>query len=174
MLTINARQKILHYDGGQRFSLPCLIGEQGYIDQNLGREGDFKTPLGAYILRFGLYRKDRLAAPKLAKCALPFWPIQPSDGWCDDPKDPAYNRFIRLPYCASHEAMSREDGAYDIVLIMSHNDSPPKEGLGSAVFIHIARIDMRPTAGCIALTPDHMAQLLPVLRPQMIVKITDE
>jgi len=64
---------------------------------------------------------------------------------------------------SSHEALWREDGAYDIVLVMSHNDSPPVSGLGSAVFIHIAQPDDRETLGCIALTPDAMASLLPKL-----------
>jgi len=82
--------------------------------------------------------------------------------------DPAYNRFIRLPHPArekqvSHEKLWREDGAYDIILVMSHNDSPPVPNLGSAVFIHIAQPDDRQTLGCIALAPDNMVKLLPKL-----------
>lgn len=130
-----------------------------------GREGDEKTPLGQYKLRFGLYRPDRLPRPK---SSLTFRPLRRDDGWCDDPNDPAYNRYIRLPVETSHEKLWREDGAYDIILIMDHNDSPPQKdsagkGLGSAVFIHIAQPDDRETMGCIALTPDVMSVLLPHL-----------
>jgi len=98
--------------------------------------------------------------------------LRPEDGWCDDINDAAYNRFIRLPYPASHEKLWREDGAYDIILVMNHNDSPPQSGLGSAVFIHIAQPDNRQTLGCVALTPDHMVQILPHLYTDMAVLIS--
>ena len=136
------------------------IGKAGFVDGARGREGDAKTPLGDYHLRWGFYRADRLPAPR---SKLTFRALTENDGWCDDSGHPAYNRFIRLPDKASHEALWREDGAYDIVLVMSHNDSPPVSGLGSAVFIHIAQPDDRETLGCIALTPDAMASLLPKL-----------
>ena len=138
-----------------------------------GREGDAKTPLGDYTLRFGFYRADRLPKPK---SKLNFRALSPEDGWCDAPNDPAYNRYIRLPYTASHEKLWREDGAYDIILVLSHNDSPPqgnKNGpaLGSAVFIHVAQPDDRKTLGCIALAPEDMVQILPKLYLGQHVKI---
>lgn len=138
-------------------TLPCRIGRAGAIDAERGREGDEKTPRGHYALRFGLYRADRLLPPP---SPLFFRPIREDDGWCDDPKDPAYNRFVRLPYPASHERLWREDGAYDILLVMSHNDNPPVPGRGSAVFIHVAQPDDRQTLGCVALTPDAMTSIL--------------
>ena len=145
---------------------PCRIGREGAVDGDLGREGDAKTPLGDYYLRFGLYRADRLPAPQ---SPLTFRPLREDDGWCDASSDPAYNRFIRLPYDASHEKLWREDGAYDIILVISHNDSPPITGLGSAVFIHIAQADDRQTLGCVALTPDVMVKLMPHLKAGMAV-----
>ena len=145
---------------------PCRIGREGAVNADLGREGDEKTPLGDYYLRFGLYRADRLPAPQ---SPLTFRPLRVDDGWCDASSDPAYNRFIRLPYDASHEKLWREDGAYDIILVISHNDSPPITGLGSAVFIHIAQADDRQTLGCVALTPDVMVKLMPHLKAGMAV-----
>ena len=154
---------------GEKF-FPCRIGRRGAVAQELGREGDEKTPRGDYILRFGLYRADRLPKPK---SDLTFRPIGEDDGWCDDPGDPAYNRFIRLPYDASHEKLWREDGAYDVILVMSHNDTPPKAGLGSAVFIHIAQFDDRETLGCVALAPEAMVKILPHLKPSMAISIQE-
>ena len=133
-----------------------------------GREGDHKTPIGNYHMRFGLYRADRLPHPKTK---LNFRPLRKDDGWCDATDDPAYNRFIRLPLSASHEKLWREDGAYDVIIVMSHNDSPPISGLGSAVFIHVAQPDDRQTLGCIALEPDVMIKLLPELYFDMPVQI---
>ena len=133
-----------------------------------GREGDAKTPLGEYVLRFGLFRADRLPMPR---SGLTFRPLRKDDGWCDAPEHPAYNRFVRLPFEASHEALWREDGAYDIILVMSHNDSPPVAGLGSAVFIHIAQPDDRKTLGCIAIAPEDIVKLLPRLQMGQTVQI---
>jgi len=165
IVTIDAKKCLLHCGG---LTLPCRIGKGGVIPALKGREGDQKTPLGEYVLRFGLYRGDRLPAPH---SPLTFRVLRPDDGWCDAPDDPAYNRFIRLPYPASHEKLWREDGAYDIILVISHNDSPPIVGHGSAVFIHIAQPDDRKTLGCIALTPENMVKLLPNLLLGMRVQI---
>ena len=148
--------------------LPCRIGRAGYIPQEDGREGDAKTPLGEYHLRFGLFRADRLPKPY---SPLTFRALREDDGWCDAPDDPAYNRFIRLPYAASHEKLWRDDGAYDIIIVLSHNDSPPVPNLGSAVFIHVAQPDDRQTLGCIALAPEEMVQLLPHIYFGQTVKI---
>jgi len=146
----------------------CRIGRKGVIPYRQGSEGDEKTPLGEYTLRFGLYRADRLPRPN---SGLTFRPLREDDGWSDASDDPAYNRFIRLPYEASHEKLWREDGAYDVILVMSHNDSPPEAGLGSAVFFHIAQFDDRETLGCIALAPEDMVKLLPHLQTGMRVSI---
>lgn len=164
---MNTSARTLQF-GGKAY--PCRIGRKGTIAQSKGREGDEKTPLGGYILRFGLYRADRLPKPKTN---LTFRPLREDDGWCDAAADPAYNRFIRLPYPASHEKLWREDGAYDVILVINHNDSPPEAGLGSAVFIHIAQFDDRETLGCVALAPEVMVELLPQLKTGMAISIQE-
>lgn len=164
-LIVNCEQKTLSYSG---VTYPCRIGREGFICGEQGREGDEKTPLGTYRLRFGFYRADRLAKPQ---SPLTFHALDPTDGWCDAADDPAYNRYVRLPYAASHEKLWREDGAYDVILVMNHNDSPPVPGLGSAVFIHITQPDDRSTLGCIALEPEVMVRLLPHLSHQTEIEI---
>ena len=157
-IVISCLKKTLRCGG---LGLPLRIGSSGFIDGEQGREGDSKTPLGDYQLRWGFYRADRLPQPPRSK--LTFRALQEDDGWCDEVGHPAYNRFIKLPDAASHEKLWREDGAYDVVLVMSHNDSPPVSGLGSAVFIHVAQFDDRETLGCVALAPEDMVKLLPRL-----------
>jgi len=169
-IIINAEKRI--FSCGE-LRLPCRIGKAGAIPMRDGREGDAKTPLGDYRLRFGFYRADRLPKPR---SKLNFRALSPEDGWCDDPNDPAYNRYIRLPSQASHEKLWRDDGAYDIILVMSQNDSPPQgynngPALGSAVFIHIAQPDDRKTLGCIALAPEEMVQILPKLDKGVTIRI---
>lgn len=158
-IIVNCTARTLHIQGE---AFPCRVGRLGAIDAELGREGDEKTPLGTYRFRFGLYRPDRL--PGRPPTKLTMWEMLNNDGWCDDPHHPAYNRLIRLPFDRSHEKLWRKDGVYDIVLVISHNDSPPISGRGSAVFIHIARPDDKETLGCIAITPEIMLRLLSVIK----------
>jgi L,D-peptidoglycan transpeptidase YkuD (ErfK/YbiS/YcfS/YnhG family) len=121
------------------------------------QEGDGATPAGLLQLRRVLYRADRLRPPA---CAVPLEPIAPTDGWCDDPDDAAYNRQVRLPHSARHEVLWREDGVYDVIGVLGWNDAPVRRGWGSAIFLHVARPDLAPTEGCIALPlPDLLAIL---------------
>ena len=66
-------------------------------------------------------RADRLSPPVTK---LPIKAIAEHDGWCDDPADPNYNRPIVRPYAASHEALWRDDGLYDLVVVLGHNRDP--------------------------------------------------
>jgi L,D-peptidoglycan transpeptidase YkuD (ErfK/YbiS/YcfS/YnhG family) len=104
-----------------------------------------------------LYRPDRGRRPPTR---LPVRPIRRADGWCDAPTDRNYNRSVRHPYPASAERLWREDGLYDLVVLLSHNARPRVRGAGSAVFMHLARPGYRPTEGCIALSRAHLLRLL--------------
>ena len=139
----------------QRERWRCAVGRGGIrADKS---EGDGATPRALLPLRRVLYRADRLPPPR---CAVPVEPLAPSDGWCDDPADAAYNRPVTLPHPARHEEMWRADHVYDIVGVLGWNDAPVARGRGSAIFLHLARPDYAPTEGCIALSlPDLRAAL---------------
>ena len=133
----------------------CAVGRAG-IAQKI-REGDGITPVGTWPLRMVLYRPDRLAPPR---CVLPVAPLRPQDGWCDTPTDPDYNTLVRLPHRGSAESMWRDDHLYDVVVVVGYNDDPVVAGKGSAIFLHLARTDFTPTAGCVALPlPDLLEAL---------------
>jgi len=100
---------------------------------------------------------------------LPWRFIRPGDGWSDDPADPAYNRPVRLPRRFSAESLIREDGAYDMLIVLAHNDAPPVPGRGSAIFFHLS--EGRPTAGCVAVERVDMLRLLPLLRAGDVMEI---
>jgi L,D-peptidoglycan transpeptidase YkuD (ErfK/YbiS/YcfS/YnhG family) len=121
------------------------------------QEGDGATPAGRLPLRRVLYRADRVAVPE---CAVPIEPIAPEDGWCDDPAHADYNRRIRLPHEAHHEELWRTDGLYDLVGVLGWNDAPVVRGRGSVIFLHVARADYAPTAGCIALAAEDLRRVL--------------
>ena len=143
---------------GRRFR--CALGRTGIRADK--REGDGVTPAGRFGLRRVLYRADRLARPPTA---LPVAALTRQDGWCDDPADPMYNQPVRLPYPARHERLWRADGRYDLIVVLGHNDDPVVPGHGSAVFLHIAAPDYRPTEGCVALARDDLLAVLAEARP---------
>lgn len=138
---------------GLKFRAAC--GRAGVTHHKA--EGDGATPAGLLPLLRVLYRADRTKPPR---CAVPVEPIGPNDGWCDDPDDAAYNKPIRLPFPARHEALWRNDDIYDIAGILGWNMNPATPRRGSAIFLHLARPDYTPTDGCIALAaPDLRACL---------------
>jgi L,D-peptidoglycan transpeptidase YkuD (ErfK/YbiS/YcfS/YnhG family) len=141
---------------GQIF--PCTLGRGGLKPEQDKREGDGATPIGAFPLRMVYYRADRLPRPETG---LPCDVLTPDLGWCEKPDHPEYNRAVRLPHDAVTDRMFRDDGLYDICVVVGHNDSPVVPGLGSAIFIHMARPDFTPTAGCVGL---RLEDLLTVLK----------
>jgi L,D-peptidoglycan transpeptidase YkuD (ErfK/YbiS/YcfS/YnhG family) len=126
------------------------------------REGDGASPAGTFPLLQVYYRPDRLQPPQTG---LPLTPLQSNHGWVDDPADPQYNRLVTLPYPAHHEEMWREDGLYDLVVLIGYNTDPPVPGRGSAIFLHVARPDFRPTDGCIAVAREVLLPVLALLAP---------
>jgi L,D-peptidoglycan transpeptidase YkuD (ErfK/YbiS/YcfS/YnhG family) len=136
-------------------TIRCALGRGGIRDDK--REGDGATPSGDYTLVRVLYRADRGPRPTTH---LPVASIEPADGWCDAPRDPLYNRQVHLPYPASAESLWREDRVYDLIAVTDHNADPVVAGVGSAIFVHLARPDFGPTAGCIAFELADLRRLL--------------
>ena len=144
----------------------CALGRAGVTPWK--REGDGATPAGSFHPVALLYRPDRVARPRTG---LPVTAIDPDAGWCDDPADRAYNRPVRLPYAGSHERLWRSDRLYDLVIVLDYNLAPAIAGKGSAIFLHLARDDFAPTAGCVAVSPAAMARLVPRLAPSTAIII---
>ena len=136
-------------------SFDCALGRAGLVADK--REGDGGTPVGRFPFRRLLYRADRVA---YIETRLPARHIERDDGWCDDPASPDYNKPVRLPHPARHEEMWLESPLYDLVVVIGHNDDPVVPGAGSAVFLHDARNDWAPTAGCIAFRREDLLAIL--------------
>jgi len=147
-------------------AVPCAIGRAG--SKAVKREGDGASPRGAWRLAEVLWRRDRGRRPATG---LPVRSIRPSDGWCDAQGDRNYNRPVRHPYPASAERLWRDDGLYDIVVVLDHNRRPRVRGGGSAIFMHIARAGFAPTAGCVALREGDLRRLLGALRRRTWISI---
>lgn len=157
--------------GGE--TIPCAIGKGGACAAEAKREGDGCTPRGVWPIRGVLLRPGRVTLAAMPQ--IPWRWTRECDGWSDGADDPAYNRPVLLPHNFSHERLQREDAAYDIIVVLGHNDTPPVPGMGSAIFWHIWVPDAdgapKPTEGCIAISRDAMDRLLPLLEPGMAMEI---
>ena len=157
-----------------RLRQAVVLGENGVCPANQKyaqkREGDGKTPLGIYPLRYVFYRPDKVAKPKTA---LMCQALEPHWGWCDDPKDKAYNQRVVLPYAASAERLWRTDGLYDLIIVLGFNDDPPQADRGSAIFIHCAAAapNKKETKGCLALAKNDLLALLALCTPETKINI---
>ncbi|AJY47856.1 ErfK/YbiS/YcfS/YnhG family protein [Martelella endophytica] len=134
----------------------AAIGRSGLTARK--REGDGRTPIATMKLLGGYH------AGTVPASALRLVRTRADTGWCDQPASPAYNRPVRLPFRASHERLMRDDGIYDLVIVIDWNITSRSRNRGSAVFFHLARPDFSGTAGCIAIAPAAMRVLLPHLR----------
>jgi L,D-peptidoglycan transpeptidase YkuD (ErfK/YbiS/YcfS/YnhG family) len=145
-------------DGTLKYSdkvIRCALGRTGIRREKI--ESDGATPSGNFPFRRVLFRPDRIPKPETI---LPIQAIGPTDGWCDDPADPKYNMPVTMPFPASAESLWRQDGLYDVIVVLGHNDTPPIPGAGSAIFLHVARPDFGPTEGCVALPLTNLCELL--------------
>ena len=159
-----ARHHGLLQAGGRVFA--CSLGRCGITVTK--HEGDGATPRGDLAIIDGWFRRDRRPS---ARRFRGFTVIRGDDGWCDDPAHGLYNRPVRLPFGASHEAMARSDRLYDVCLVLDWNVSRRARHRGSAIFLHIAPPGQGPTAGCVAVEPKVMDSLLRRLRPGTILRV---
>lgn len=132
------------------------------------REGDGGTPRSAMAVLSG-FRRGGMLTPD--RSGLPLQRVGSRDGWCDAPGHASYNRHVRLPFPASHETLLRGDVLYDFGFVLDWNIRSRRRGMGSAIFLHVAKPGFPPTQGCIALKRRDMLRLMPLLRRGMIVHV---
>jgi L,D-peptidoglycan transpeptidase YkuD (ErfK/YbiS/YcfS/YnhG family) len=147
-------------------TIPVALGRGG-IRANK-REGDGGTPRGIFHPRKLWWRADRHPQPRTF---LPVRAIAAGDAWCEDPNDRHYNRPVRLDRDSGGDRLRREDHLYDFIVEIDHNSSPRIAGRGSAVFLHLARDNFGPTAGCVSMTKSAMLHLLQRLGPDTRIEI---
>ncbi len=148
------------------FALPVALGRAG-IKANK-REGDGATPRGTFRLKRLWWRAERHRRPPTL---LPARPIKQDDAWCEDPADRHYNRPVKLAPDSNADRLARADTLYDFIVEIDHNTRPRVKGRGSAVFIHAARENFTPTAGCVALDLKALRHLLARLGPRTKIVI---
>jgi L,D-peptidoglycan transpeptidase YkuD (ErfK/YbiS/YcfS/YnhG family) len=147
-------------------TVPVALGRGGIMANK--REGDGGTPKGTFQPRQVWWRADRHPRPHTF---LPVRPIRPEDAWCEDPGSRHYNQPMRLDRAQTGDRLKRDDHLYDFIVEIDHNNTPRIAGRGSAVFLHLARENFSPTAGCISMTKASMLRLLQRLGPETKIVI---
>ncbi|PHR17679.1 MAG: hypothetical protein COA37_21845 [Hoeflea sp.] len=132
------------------------------------REGDGGTPRARMAVLSG-FRKGGMLTPDRA--GLKLRRVGGRDGWCDAPGHGRYNRPVRLPFSASYETLLRNDVLYDFGFVLDWNIRTRRRGMGSAIFLHVAKPGFPPTEGCIALKRGDMLRLMPLIRRGTVVRV---
>ncbi len=153
------------------WSVPCAVGAAGLVPATAKREGDRATPIGVFALRYGFFEPG--AWPDFPRdLEFPFVPYDPAMMWSEDPADPDYNRavFEETPDPARATAR-RATGQFDLFVPIGWNDAVPDPHRGSAIYLHVARPGLTPTAGCVAVAREHALALARRLVPGMTIDI---
>ena len=142
-----------------KYRIKWAIRKRGIASKKV--EGDNKTPRGTFTLGSVFYRKDRIP---LIKTPIRKTIIKKNMGWCDDVASKQYNKRIQLPFKHSAEKLWLKKNIYDVVITINYNTKPVIKNKGSAIFLHIAKINYAPTKGCVAIKKSDMVFLISKIR----------
>lgn len=155
MVDVAALQK--NATGKWQQTLPTIkanAGSQGIAAANQKKEGDNKTPSG-------LYKLGPAYATYPLALKMDYHYVTNQDKFIDDPHSPDYNTWVTGDTTAqTYERMKREDGIYDLGIVINYNMNPIIAGMGSAIFMHIWYGPNIGTEGCIAMARQDMLGLL--------------
>lgn len=121
-------------------------------------EGDGKSPAGIFTLG------PVFSYHKLKHIHMPFVQVDTNFYCVDDVSSDYYNTLIRQDTAQhnfnSFEYMRRQDSLYEYGVWVKYNSDPVKNGNGSCIFIHIWRNKNSGTAGCTAMSKEHVVELI--------------
>jgi L,D-peptidoglycan transpeptidase YkuD (ErfK/YbiS/YcfS/YnhG family) len=133
------------------------------------REGDGKSPAGAFLLGNILYGYD----PTSPISGWRYRQVTDRDLWIEEPSSPLYNRHLILsahePFPADHHyhLMRQADPAHALKLFIRHNAQPDiQPGAGSAIFFHLCRENDAVTTGCTSMEAPAFRTLLKSFLPK--------
>ena len=132
-------------------------------------EGDGRSPAGIFAIGPAFGYADHLDG------AMPYLPMLATSYCMDVPASPLYNRIVDATKVGaeavkgSTEAMRLDlhnagDRRYREGFVIEHNPANVP-GQGSCIFAHLWRTAGEATAGCTAMEPQRMSDLLAWLRP---------
>ncbi len=155
--------------------LPARIGRNGMAwghsefalkspsGWRIKQEGDGCAPAGVFRITRAFGSEPEPASIKLPylQCTKHHWGI-------DDVNSKHYNQIVddRTVACdwTGPETMVPAIGCYKLGAVIAHNPHNTP-GLGSCIFLHLWQGENVPTAGCTAMSEQHLRQILAWLDP---------
>jgi D-alanyl-D-alanine dipeptidase len=131
-------------------------------DGPIKREGDGKSPAGAFILS-SVYGYEE---PKnVSYLKMPYIYANSNCFCIDDPISEYYNlvvdsTMISNPDWKSRERMKLSNDLYKWGIVIDHNREPRIKGSGSCIFFHITDSKDSPTAGCAVLSENLLFEMI--------------
>ncbi len=142
------------------------------------REGDGKSPAGVFRLSaaFGY-----ATAAEIGDLAIPYTQVTPGLECVDDPGSAHYNQIVSRDAVATVDWQSSEqmlmDGPwYEQGIVVDHNADPARAGAGSCIFLHNWDAPDDTTAGCTAMAPVALSEILRWIdggREPVLVQLTE-
>lgn len=149
--------------------MPAVVGARGFAPPSEKREGDKRTPSGAFVL-LESYSADPTVRPALAHRV-----ITERDAICEDPASPNYNQWITLSDAQFTPWSEADRVIMSLGVVVEYNRSPVVPGAGSGIFIHAAEPGPASagTFGCVGLHMDDLVRLVksldPAKRPMIVM-----
>jgi len=99
----------------------------------------------------------------------PFHTMTTADAWIDDPLLPNYNQHVVVdpvnpPPWFEKQKMRLNDPPHRWLVEIRHNADPPVPAAGSAIFFHLQRGRLVPSAGCTVMSLPSLTRLITWLR----------
>jgi len=140
-------------------------------------ESDGKTPEGIFSLGSTVYGvRSRISS------MLGYHHVVCGDWWDEQTGTAQYNQFVHVacgsqpPFGGSSEPLWAITPQYHYFLVIKYNASPIRQGLGSAIFLHVSV--GAPTAGCVAISESSLTQIItwlnPKAHPVIVIATTSE
>ncbi len=127
--------------------LPACVGARGFAPPGQKREGDKRTPTGAFPI------PESFAADPSFTSKLAHRVVTERDSICEDPASPNYNRWVESTDPSLPPWTPAEREMMQLGLIVDYNRDPRIPGAGSGILVHTA--DPGPatagTYGCVGL-----------------------
>ena len=128
-----------------------------YIN-SIKHEGDGKSPAGIFPLG------TVFSYHSLKHLHIPFVQVDTNFYCVDDTTSFYYNTLIRQDTVQhnfnSFEYMRRNDELYEYGVWVLYNSNPVSAGNGSCIFLHVWRNENSGTAGCTAMSKEHILELI--------------
>jgi L,D-peptidoglycan transpeptidase YkuD (ErfK/YbiS/YcfS/YnhG family) len=150
------------------------VGEDDLRERNINevrkREGDERAPAGVFAFDGGWAEGGVLAGARI--------PLRKAGAellCVDDPGSDDYNQVVEAAQAKPHktaEKLQSSDAQYSLGIVVAHNRTPVRKGLGSCVFLHVWAAPGLATAGCTAMSKVSMVTLLrwldPAKKPRLV------